>query len=188
MQTPSGCKKTASSHPVNLLNAELFLDGDVCWVSPPGLHLSFNNIANLPPSRLVQVTELTEKMDQVTKENKFTKGAILNIQTRSIHDNIIFSGITEQPTTNPEALIKKFIKTQLKLLVETVQSNHFPLCTLTWIMLEQITSAHYRKSGKSQIQRTNKSYGKDLKGTQYRLNDEEGATVTLLARAVGCCL
>ncbi len=41
-------------------------------------------------------------MQTITKQNKDMKEAILDLQTRSMHNNLIFSGIPKQTPDNPE--------------------------------------------------------------------------------------
>lgn len=64
-----------------------------------------------------------KKMDLVITENKIMKEIILDIQSRSMRDNLIFSGIPGHPSDSPETQIKDFMTTQLKLPPNTVK--HF---------------------------------------------------------------
>ena len=41
-------------------------------------------------------------METTTKENKIIKETILDLQARSMRDNLIFSGIPENSPDNPE--------------------------------------------------------------------------------------
>lgn len=43
---------------------------------------------------------VTKGMTQISREHKTLKESILDIQARSIQDNLIFLGIPEQPTAN----------------------------------------------------------------------------------------
>lgn len=76
------------------------------------------------------VETLTKNMDLVMKENRKMKETILDIQTRSMRDNLIFSGIPENQPDNPETLIKDFIKTELKLPRDTVTRSPFTVFTI----------------------------------------------------------
>lgn len=118
------------------------------------------------------VKTLSEKMDSVIKDNKSMKETILDIQTRSMRDNLIFSSIPEHTPENPETLIKDFMKTQLKLPLNTVNqiTSHCVHCLGSWANKSPrpiITKLEHYKH-KELI----KSKGKELKGTHYRLNDQ----------------
>lgn len=65
---------------------------------------------------------LTEKVDRVIKEHRKMKETTLDIQTRSMDNNIIFFSIPEHPSKRSEALVQDFLRTQLKLPPDTV--NH----------------------------------------------------------------
>ena len=74
----------------------------------------------------VTVDLLTKKTDTITKENKKINEAVLDIQSRSMRDNLIFSGIPENPTSDhPEALLKDFLISKLKLPPDTVDNITF---------------------------------------------------------------
>ena len=68
---------------------------------------------------------LDEQIHAISKENKTLKETMLDLQTRSMRDNLIFSGISEQTPDNPENLKKNFMKTQLKIPPDTVQNITF---------------------------------------------------------------
>lgn len=59
------------------------------------------------------------------KEIKDLKETVLDIQCRSMQDNLIFSGIPEGSPDNPEALIKNLMVSALKLPMETVNNITF---------------------------------------------------------------
>lgn len=56
-----------------------------------------------------KITTITTQLVQITEENKFMKETILDLQCRSMRDNLIFSGIPEQAQDNPEKTIKDFM-------------------------------------------------------------------------------
>lgn len=118
------------------------------------------------------VKTLTETMDSNMKENKTMKETILDIQTRSMRNNLIFSGLPEHPSENPEALIKDFLKTQLKLSPDIV--NHITFHRVHHLgprnskSLRPIVAKLEHYKHKELI----KSKGKEPKDTQYRLNDQ----------------
>lgn len=53
------------------------------------------------------------------------KETILDLQSRSMRDNLIFPGIKEQPQDNPEQAIKEFMQSSLKLPHDTVHNKTF---------------------------------------------------------------
>lgn len=54
----------------------------------------------------LSVSKLTTDMETVKNENKLMKESILDLQSRSMRDNLVFSGITEQPQEDQEHTIK----------------------------------------------------------------------------------
>ena len=54
-------------------------------------------------------------MSRISDENKRIKESIIDLQARSMRDNLVFSGIPEQEDEDPELTIKIFIQNQLKL-------------------------------------------------------------------------
>ncbi|KAM9753660.1 uncharacterized protein ACNS7B_006879 [Menidia menidia] len=71
------------------------------------------------------VKSLTEGMSRVSQENKKIKETILDLQARSMRDNIVVAGIPEQQDEDPELVIKSFIQTHLKLPEDTVKNISF---------------------------------------------------------------
>lgn len=74
------------------------------------LEFAHNQIETLQQSNQelqTSITTLTQQMENVTAENKQMKETILDIQTRSMRDNLIFSGIPETSPDNPELHLKK---------------------------------------------------------------------------------
>ncbi len=67
------------------------------------------------------VHALTTQLTSVAAENKTIKENILDLQTRSMRDNLVFTGILEQTSDDPEKSVKDFMIKQLKLPAETVQ-------------------------------------------------------------------
>ncbi len=72
-----------------------------------------------------QLSSVTTQLASVTAENKTMKETILDLQSRSMRDNLIFTGIHEPPTDEPETAIKDFMIKQLKLPTETVNNITF---------------------------------------------------------------
>ncbi len=71
------------------------------------------------------VKSLTENMTHLSEENKKIKENVIDLQTRSMRDNLVFSGIPESAEEDPEATVKNFIKTYLKLPEDTVENICF---------------------------------------------------------------
>lgn len=71
------------------------------------------------------VHTLTTQLTFVIAENKTMKENILDLQSSSMQDNLIFTGILEQTPEDPEKSVKDFMIKQLKLPAETVQTITF---------------------------------------------------------------
>lgn len=71
------------------------------------------------------VTQLTTQLSSVLTDNKHMKESILDLQARSMRDNIVFSGIPEQSHENPEDLLKDFMITKLHITPDLASSISF---------------------------------------------------------------
>ena len=90
---------------------------------PPSLCEPFNH-----PALNHLTTHLSSVNDQlasVTAENKLTKETVLDLQTHSLRDDLIFSGIPEPPADDPEKSRKGFMMQILILPAETVNDINF---------------------------------------------------------------
>lgn len=67
------------------------------------------------------LTAVTSEVDTLKKENTTLRETVLDIQSRSMRDNLIFSGIPESTPDNPETLVKNFMVSALKIPAETVK-------------------------------------------------------------------
>ncbi|KAI2654673.1 hypothetical protein H4Q32_011448 [Labeo rohita] len=119
------------------------------------------------------VHTLANQLTSVITENKNMKELILDLQTRSMRDNLVFTGIPHQTPDDPEKLVKDFMTKQLKIPAETVQ-------TITFHRVHRIRSQnnnsrpqpiiakfeHYKHKELVQKQ------GRQLKGTNYGLNEQ----------------
>lgn len=114
----------------------------------------------------------TDQMQAVTKENKLMKETILDLQTRSMRDNLIFSGIQEKSPDNPESLIKNFMTTHLRLPPDTVQNITFHRVHRLGKQSDNRPRPIIAKFEHFQQKELVKSKGKELKGTTFRLNDQ----------------
>lgn len=70
------------------------------------------------------VKTLGTQITTTEKENKM-KETILDLQSRSMQDNLIFFGLPENIPDDPEKNIKDFMHTHLKLAPEPIQSITF---------------------------------------------------------------
>lgn len=100
------------------------------------------------------------------------KETILDIQTRSMHDNLIFSGIPKHPSDNPETVIKDFMKTQLKLPPDTVNQITFYRVYRLGSRSDKSPRPIIVKVEHYKHKELIKSRGKELRGTHYGLNDQ----------------
>ncbi|KAL4007045.1 ATP-binding cassette, subfamily C (CFTR/MRP), member 12 [Sarotherodon galilaeus] len=71
------------------------------------------------------VKSLTDNVTQLNIENKKIKESVIDLQARSMRDNLVFSGIPESAGEDAEATVKSFIKTHLKLPEDTVKNIAF---------------------------------------------------------------
>lgn len=143
------------------------------------LELAHSQIAILQISNQelrTSVTSLTQQMEYVTAENKVMKETILDIQTRSMRDNLIFSGIPEpkdpvKTPDNPELLIKDFMLTQLKLPKDTVNLITFHRVHRLGKQQKDKPRPIIAKFEHYKQKEMVKNKGKELKGTNYGMND-----------------
>lgn len=71
------------------------------------------------------VNTLSAQVHTISSENKNLKETILDIQCRSMRNNLIFTGITEQTQENPENAIKEFMHSALKLTQDAINNITF---------------------------------------------------------------
>lgn len=119
------------------------------------------------------VKTITTQLTSVTADNKAMKETILDLQARSMRDNLVFTGISEQTTEDPEKSIKEFMSKQLKLSAETVNNITFhrvhrlgPRNNNNRPRPIIAKFEHYKQ--KDQV----RQQGRQLKGTDYGLNDQ----------------
>lgn len=120
------------------------------------------------------VKALSAQVKHLTDESKVTEATLLDIQCRSMRENLIFSGIPRQNPDNPEQILKQFMETSLQLSKDTVEQ-------ITFHRVHRIPPPknqpnlpppiiakfeHYKQ--KELI----KSKGKLLKGTAFGMNDQ----------------
>lgn len=119
------------------------------------------------------VKNLSAQVTTLTQENKDTKETILDLQCRSIHDNLIFSGIAiPQNTHDPEKAVKDFMLKSLQLPVTTVKD-------ITFHRVHRLSCKDHNKPlpiiAKFEHHKHKeiiKSRGMQLKGTNFGMNDQ----------------
>lgn len=119
------------------------------------------------------VHALTAQLTSVVTENKSIKENVLDLQARSMRDNLVFTGIPDQTPDDPEKLIKDFMTKQLKLPAETVQN-------ITFHRVHRIRSQHNNSRPRPIVAKFEhykhkelvQKQGRQLKGTTYGLNEQ----------------
>ena len=123
------------------------------------------------------VATLTNQVASVTDENKLMKEAILVLQSRSMRDNLIFSGISEPPsgvTPDPERAVKEFMTTHLKIPSDKVNKITFHRVH----RLGPVSKGRDRprpiiaKFEHFKQKEMVKQQGRELKGTDFGMNDQ----------------
>ena len=101
-------------------------------------------------------------MKNFTVENKQMKETILDIQTRLMCDNLIFSGLPETSPDNPELRIQNFMTSQLKLPADVVQN----------ITFHRVHCLGKQQDKTSNKKNWSKAKGKLFKDTNFGMNDQ----------------
>lgn len=100
------------------------------------------------------------------------KETILNIQTRLMHNNLIFSGIPEISPDNPELQIQNFMQSQLKLPTDVIQNITFHRVHRLGKQQQDKTCPIIAKFEHYQQKELVKSKGKLLKDNHFGMNDQ----------------
>ncbi|KAL3992408.1 hypothetical protein ACER0C_012033 [Sarotherodon galilaeus] len=120
------------------------------------------------------VKSLTENVTQLNIENKKIKETVMDLQARSMRDNLVFSGIPESAGEDPETTVRSFIKIHLKLPEDTVKNIGFE--RVHRIGAPKTGSGRPRpivaKFGHFKQKEQVKSRGRELKGTDFSVNDQ----------------
>lgn len=111
-------------------------------------------------------------VDLLKKENKLLKETVLDVQSRSMRDNLIISGIPESTPDNPEVQVKKFMVTALKIPTETVNNITFHRVHSLGPRGGQRPRPIIAKFEHYQQKMLVKSKGRELKGTSFGMNDQ----------------
>lgn len=120
-------------------------------------------------------SHLSTQVTKLTKENQIMQETILDIQCRSMRDNLIFSGINIPPqntSDDPEKAIREFMHDSLKLPAATVEE-------ITFHRVHRLPSKDPKKPPpiivkfeKYKHKELVKSRGNQLKNTTYGMYDQ----------------
>ncbi len=102
------------------------------------------------------------------------KENIIDLQARSMRDNLVISGIPEQAEEDLEMTVKNFIQKELKFLSDTVKTIGFhPVHHLDRKKVEgQRPRPIVAKFENFKQKELVKSRGRELKGTNFSINDQ----------------
>ena len=123
------------------------------------------------------VQTLSDKLTAATRDNKQLKETVLDLQARSMRDNLIFTGIPEHADRSPaeaESALRAFLTDKMKIPPDTAK---------------HITFHHVHRLGPIRPDNKNprpiiakvehykhkeliKGYGKELRGTRHGVNDQ----------------
>lgn len=134
------------------------------------IEYAYNQIlvqANTEPQTTMD--SVSNELDLVKNQNKSLQETVLDLQTRSMRDNLIFTGIQENAQDKPEELIKDFIKNQLKLTLDTVDKITFHRIGPKSNARPRPIVAKFEQFKQKELV---KSRGRQLKGTTFGLNDQ----------------
>lgn len=120
------------------------------------------------------VKTLTEETRRLREENSHIKDTVLDLQARSMRDNLVFSGIPENNEENTEATIKNFILKNLKLPADTVNNISFHRAHRLGGRRQEgqrprpivVKFVHFKQ--KELV----KGRGRELRGTDFSVNDQ----------------
>lgn len=143
------------------------------------LEFSQEHIQNLTQENKTlkdSVKTLTNQITTLASDNKTIKETLLDVQSRSMRDNLVLTGLPEQSSEDTEKVVKDFMSTQLKLPTSTVNSITFH--RVHRIGQKNTTTGNNRprpivakfehyKQKQHVLQQ-----GKQLKGTNYGLNEQ----------------
>jgi regulator of replication initiation timing len=120
------------------------------------------------------VKYLNEEVTRLSVENKKMKETVLDVQGRSMRDNLVLAGLPEQPEEDAEVTVKNFLQTQLKL----------PEVKAKAIQFDRVHRLGAKRSAgqrprpivvkfvlhkeKEEVKRC----GRQLRGTDYSMNDQ----------------
>ncbi|XP_078808269.1 uncharacterized protein LOC144994386 isoform X1 [Oryzias latipes] len=116
---------------------------------------------------------------RLSEENRSIKETLLDLQSRSMRDNLVVAGVPEEAGEDPEATVRSFLQVHLKLPKEEVQKISFHRVH----RLGGRRSDHQRprpivaKFEHFKQKELVKGRGRELKGTHYSVNDQFPAEI-----------
>ncbi|XP_054631652.1 E3 ubiquitin-protein ligase znrf1 isoform X3 [Dunckerocampus dactyliophorus] len=141
------------------------------------LEFSQNQIVSLVTENATlreSVKTLTDGVSQLVQENKTMKETILDLQARSMRDNLVFAGIPEKSEEDPEEAVRAFMAQQLKLPADAIQNITFHRVHRLGAKKPEnrrprpIVAKFEHFKQKEQV----KGRGRELKGTDFSVNDQ----------------
>ncbi|KAL4000837.1 signal-regulatory protein delta [Sarotherodon galilaeus] len=141
------------------------------------LEFSQQQVQRLPAENAMlwdSVKSLAKNVTQLNIENKKIKETVINLQARSMRDNLVFSGIPESSREDPETTVRSFIKTHLKLPEYTVKNIGFDRVHRIGAPKTGSGRPHpiVAKFGHFKQKEQVKSHGRELKGTDFSVNNQ----------------
>ncbi|XP_061895035.1 uncharacterized protein LOC133644518 isoform X2 [Entelurus aequoreus] len=120
------------------------------------------------------VKSLTDGVTQLNRDNRSMKETMLDLQARSMRDNLVFAGIPEKTEEDPEETIKSFMEHQLKLPADTIRNITFhrvhrlgakkPENRRPRPIIAKLE--HFKQKERVRNQ------GRELKGSNFSINDQ----------------
>lgn len=119
-----------------------------------------------------QLSSVMSQLSSVVAENKNMKKTILDLQARSMRDNLIFTGIPEPPADQPENAVKDFLIKQLKLPTDTVDNITFHRVHGLGQKHSYSTRPIIVKFEHFKQKELVQKQGRQLRGTDFGINDQ----------------
>lgn len=118
------------------------------------------------------VLTIQKEMKIIQKESRQYKAALLDIQCRSMRENVIFSGLDETENDNPELVLRDFMCQKLKLPENTVHDIAFARVHRLGRRVPNKSRPIIARFEHFKQKEMVKSQGKLLKGTNIWMNDQ----------------
>ena len=139
------------------------------------LEFSFEQIKDLQHdtnNMKFTVNSLTTELDKINKENKTLRETLLDVQCRSMRDNLIFTGIPEKTEEDPEKTVKNFMCEHLKISENTVNEISFHRVHRIGRKLNAYPRPIVAKFERYKQKELVRSRGRELKDTKFGLSDQ----------------
>lgn len=112
------------------------------------------------------------RFDLIEAENKKLKEALLDVQCRSMRDNIVFTGLPEKEGKDCETVIREFMSDQLNLPTATVQGITFSRVHRMGRPSKDRPRAIVARFEHYQHKELVKGRGRELRNTTFGMNDQ----------------